>query len=57
MSLWPRTAEHSFTKTVSIDTEGPIEVHFGQELLVVRIRFGSSSRDRLIQDDPGALQL
>lgn len=25
------TAEHSFTKTVSIDTEGPIEVHFGQE--------------------------
>lgn len=25
------TAEHSFTKTVSIETDGPIEVHFGKE--------------------------
>jgi len=29
-TLSDRTAEHSFTKTVSIETDGPIEVHFGK---------------------------
>ena len=26
-----RTAEHSFTKTVNLEIEGPIEVHFGKD--------------------------